>query len=151
MGLFDWFKRNNKPGPGNWQVGDAVLAPRSGESYYYPGRIHALDKNRCQIAFDDGQSDWVLITEMMPLQLKKGTRVSGRLQAGGTYYPGVIDRLEGDKLHIRYDQGEEEWTTVSLIRLERQAAKETTVAEQKPEPPPPPPRKSKSSTGQQAA
>jgi hypothetical protein len=36
------------------------------------------------------------------------------------YYPGEIVRLHGEVIHVNYDEGEEETTSIRLIRVERE-------------------------------
>ena len=50
-----------------------------------------------------------------------GEEVLCRWKGGPDFYPGKITSLEGEKIHIHYDDGDEETTTVRLLRLRRDA------------------------------
>jgi hypothetical protein len=52
-----------------------------------------------------------------PLEVGVGLRVEGRWRGGDAYSPGVIDQQRGERIHIRYDDGDEEWTTIRLVRI----------------------------------
>lgn len=46
-----------------------------------------------------------------------GRRVSCNFQRAGTYYPGRIGQVRpGGAIHIEYDDGDREWTTMSACR-----------------------------------
>ena len=49
--------------------------------------------------------------------LRVGTVVEGRWSGGPHYFPGKIDKVEGERVHIKYDDGEDEWTTIRLVRI----------------------------------
>ena len=135
MGLFDWLK--NKPSPKKsgqdpeWKVGDRVLA-KWYDSFFYPGRVQAVSGNSCRIAFDDGDSAEVHCAHMLTPDINVGSRVFGRLRTGPAYYPGVVNQQKGEKILIRYDHGEDEWTTWSMVRVQRNIA---NVGDQEPPPP----------------
>src|SRR6516162_5843201 len=141
MGLFDWLKRKDgppaKPSPKKsgqapaWKVGDRVLA-KWYDSFFYPGRVQAVSGNSCRIAFDDGDSAEVHCAHMLTPDINVGSRVFGRLRTGPAYYPGVVNQQKGEKILIRYDHGEDEWTTWSMVRVQRNIA---NVGDQEPPPP----------------
>ena len=51
--------------------------------------------------------------------LKVGDRVSANWKKGGQYYNGKITSRDGDKIHISYDDGDQEDTTISVVRVQR--------------------------------
>ncbi len=127
MGLFDWFSgKKNAPtndqtpatARGSVQVGDRVLA-RYYDSFFYPGMVRAIDGDRCEIAFDDGDAAWVHRANVRRPDVAVGSQVFCRANAGPAFLPGVVEQQMGEKLRVRYDGGGEEWTTLSLVRVKR--------------------------------
>jgi len=56
--------------------------------------------------------------------LKQGVRVFGNWKQGGVWYPGVIINVDGNKIFVRYDDGDEEMIISSnLIQKDRAAKK----------------------------
>src|SRR2546421_4082095 len=100
-----------------WKSGERVLA-RWCDFYWYPGVITRLGARRFFISFDDGDSAWVFGDQMWPLDLWVDRRVFGRWKGGGYYYPGLVDARDGEKIHILYDDGDQEWTVAGMIRVE---------------------------------
>lgn len=101
-------------------VGDRVLGRWPAEiDWWYPGVVCDRDADRLFVQFDDGDRAWLGPAEVGPLELDEGTRVFGRFEGGRSYYPGLIDERRGDAIHIRYDDGDEEWTSISMVRVHR--------------------------------
>jgi len=107
------------PQNGRWSVGQRILAQWYPEVFFYPGVIEAIDGEEYTVQFDDGDRALVTARQIMPLDIKVGSRIFGRWQNGELYYPGRVDQQNGDKIHVRYEDGDEEWTTISMVRVER--------------------------------
>lgn len=71
------------------------------------------------LRFDDGQTAWIDEAEAVPLELPPGTRLSARWRGGPQYYPGSVSQADGERVHIRYDDSDEEWTTAEMVRVQR--------------------------------
>lgn len=100
--------------------GDRVLARWPAEiDWWYPGVVCQADDGRLFIQFDDGDRAWLSPFEVLPLDLSEGTLVHGRWQGGTQYLPGVVAERVGDAIRILYDDGDEEWTSVSMVRLRK--------------------------------
>ena len=52
-----------------------------------------------------------------PLSLGVGQKVLGRWKGGPYCFPGVIAEKDGDRIHIHYDDGDREWTTIRSVRI----------------------------------
>jgi hypothetical protein len=105
-----------------WNVGDRVLAHWYPEpSWWYPGTIQDRRGGDLLVAFDDGDRAWVGREQVKPLDVAVGSRVYGRWRAGRLYYPGTVTEKRGEAIHIAYDDGDREWTTVSFVRVDRGA------------------------------
>lgn len=106
-------------GPRNWREGERVFAPWE-ENWLYPGVIRCIDEEVAFIRFDDGDRALRLIQDLEPLRINNGFRVYARRnKASHLYYPATVLEVEGENLHLEYEDGEQEWTTVSYIRCMR--------------------------------
>ncbi len=101
----------------DWGIGQRVFALWD-DSFYYPGTIVGMDGDDYDVRFDDGDESLVSQEELAPIEIGVGTRVSARYGGLDSYYPGQVDRREGESIHIKFDDGDEESTTISMIRIE---------------------------------
>jgi hypothetical protein len=100
-----------------WKVGQRVLAQWLYEPYFYPGRVAAVGDDVVEIHYDDGDKGTVPPEAVLPLRLGAGDRVYARRQAARVYAPAVIECQDGDRLYLRYDDGQVEWSSVPCIRV----------------------------------
>jgi hypothetical protein len=100
-----------------WNNGDRVLGWRSGEALWYPGTVKGADGDRFILKFDDGRSAQVPADQLRPVEIEPGTRLQANWEGMGTWYSGVVDRKDGDKLAIKYADGDEETVEVGRVRL----------------------------------
>jgi hypothetical protein len=54
-----------------------------------------------------------------------GAKVQARWNMGAKFYSGTITEVQGDKLHIHYEDGDQEWTTLAALEDGIHAAKGT--------------------------
>lgn len=99
-----------------WQKGNRVLAPWE-PTFLYAGTVEQVTEKRALIQFDDGDSGWVELAFVQPLALELGQRVMSRRRMGPHFFPGEIQEVDGEHLHIEFDDGKEEWTTVASLRI----------------------------------
>ncbi len=102
-----------------WKSGDTVLANWSGDEYWYPATVLSVEGDRFFVVFDDGDKEWSVADRMLPEDLRAGDRVFGNWKNLGRYYPGRITRRDGRDIHITYDDGDQEDTTISFVRVIR--------------------------------
>jgi hypothetical protein len=99
-------------------VGKRVLAMWPVEvEWWYPGVICRVSGADIEVQFDDGDRTVVTTAEILPLAIGVGSRVWGRFKGGPYYYPGRVTQSQGDAIHIEYDDGDTEWTTVHMVRV----------------------------------
>jgi hypothetical protein len=99
-------------------VGDRVLAQWPVEKvWWYPGTIIGMSGGQVVVQFDDGDRSPVGLNEVRDLAVRVGTRVYGRWEGGSTYYPGKVSEAVGQAIHIHYDDGDQEWTAVGMVRI----------------------------------
>lgn len=102
-----------------WKVEDRVLANWTHDEFWYPANIRAIDGERIYIQFDDGDKEWTTSNFLMEIDIEVGDRVYGRWKGGDYYYPGRIGDKKGEKIFIRYDDGDREWTNINMVRVTR--------------------------------
>ncbi len=105
------------------QEGDRVLAVWY-DLNWYPGVVVSVAGKRVHVLFDDGDQAMVTPERAKPLAFRVGDRVCCRRKGGPIYYPGEIARIKGEVIHVNYDDGEEETTSVRLVRIEREGYRE---------------------------
>ena len=103
----------------NWNVGDRVLAHWSHDVFWYPAVIRAIEGERLYVRFDDGDKEWTTGEHLMAVDVEVGDTVYCRYQGGLYYFPGHVTDQDGERIHVQYDDGDEEWTTVSMVRVTR--------------------------------
>jgi hypothetical protein len=120
MGLFDWlkFKKSSAGTVNKWKLGDRVLAKWQ-DSYFYPGVVRDIQGDGCLVVYDDGNSLWVHHAHVVVEDIAIGSRVFCRIKNSPNFLPGVIHQKKGETILVRYDHGEEEWTSVSMLRVQR--------------------------------
>jgi hypothetical protein len=102
-----------------WKIGDRVLANWSHDEYWYPAFIRVVDGDHIQVHFDDGDKQTTTADRLMPLDIEVGDRVHCRWNGGSAYYAGRVARKEDEQIFVEYEDGDEEWTTISCLRVTR--------------------------------
>ena len=103
----------------NRRKGDHVLVNWSHDSYWYPATIKKIDGSRYYILFDDGDKEWTTAERITTEEIKVGSKVFANWKKKGHYYPGRVTQRNGDRIHIQYDDGDKETTTISVVRVLR--------------------------------
>jgi hypothetical protein len=102
----------------SWDVADRVLACYF-DLDWYPGIVLRADDTKVHVLFDDGNQAIVTPDRVRPMEVSAGDRVLCRWQGRPEFYPGEVTHVKEEKIHVRYDDGDEEWTSVRLLRLQR--------------------------------
>jgi len=113
----DAFKLPDELYTGKWETGDRCLVKWSGDGYWYPGRVARKEDGLYFIAYDDGDKEWRFEKYIREENLKPGDVVFAKWKSGRRYYRGKIAMRKGDNIFINYDDGDKEWTTVSMVRV----------------------------------
>jgi hypothetical protein len=87
------------------------------DGFTYPAEILSLDNDKIIVHFLDGPERMLTPELIKPFDLRAGAAVECRWKGGQNYFPGKISELDGDRVHLAYDDGDQEWTTVRLVRL----------------------------------
>jgi RNase P/RNase MRP subunit p29 len=88
-----------------------------GDNALFAGTVTELDDDRAHVRFDDGDQGWISLQALIPLDIHVGMFVMSRWQMGPHYFPGQITSFEGKRVHVRYDDGDAEWTTTAALAL----------------------------------
>jgi DNA repair protein Crb2 Tudor domain len=110
----DWFPPSD---PGKIHKGDRLLGCWF-DLHWYPGVVLSIDGKRLHFLFDDGDQALMTPDKMRPLDIKVGDRVWARFKGGQAYFPGEVTTKQGEVIHINYDDGDEETTSIRLIRIQ---------------------------------
>ena len=100
-----------------WKIGDRALINWTHDEYWYPGTIRDKKESLYFIHFDDGDEEWVDASRIKTDDIKPGDRVYGNWKNRKWYYPGVVTWRSGLSIHISYDDGDQEDTTISFVRI----------------------------------
>ena len=85
--------------------------------WWYPGVIVESAGGGFLVQFDDGDRSQVAANEVRPLNVSVGDRVYGRWQGGKSYFPGKVASSMANAIHIHFDDGDQEVTSVSMVRV----------------------------------
>ena len=99
-----------------FEEADRIMA-QDVDGYTYPAEILSIDGDKVVVHFLDGPERMLTPELVKPFALKAGMSVECRWKGGQTYFPGKLTQVEGDRAHIAYNDGDEEWTTIRLVRL----------------------------------
>jgi hypothetical protein len=96
--------------------GDRVMALWAGDNFWYPGTVQSSNSDSASVLYDDGSRANLFPGQLCHLNLNPGSRVLGKWKGGTTWYAGRITALKGDQVHIQYDDGDQESTTLRMVR-----------------------------------
>ena len=99
-----------------FEEGDRAFAADI-DGFTYPAEILSVDGDKIVVHFLDGPERMLTPELIRRLDLAVGSRVECRWKGGPQYFPGKIDQADGDRIHVAYDDGDQEWTTIRLVRV----------------------------------
>ncbi len=100
------------------EIGNRVLAMWPVErEWWYPGVVVESTSDEFLIQFDDGGRDSVPTEKALLLSPINGTKIQCRWKGGTTFFPGKIVSVSGAAIAVAYDDGDQETTSVSMIRV----------------------------------
>jgi hypothetical protein len=95
--------------------GDRVLAFHR-DACLYPADIDSIQEDRVMVHYLSGHEAMLTPELIRRFELKAGDRIECRCKGGPHFFPGVIGEVEGERVFVRYDDGDEEWTSIRLLR-----------------------------------
>jgi hypothetical protein len=99
-----------------YDEGDRVWATDI-DAFIYPAEVLSVENDKIVVQFLDGPERMLTPELLKSFDLRIGTPVQCRWKGGQAYFPGKITQMEGDRVHLAYDDGDKEWTTLRLVRL----------------------------------
>ncbi|MBI5922631.1 MAG: caspase family protein [Betaproteobacteria bacterium] len=99
----------------NLSKGKRILA-RWDDGFWYTGTITDHAGNLFHVTFDDGYKSSLPATKIRPIDWNVGTKVQCNWKNRGRYYSGEITLSSGLAVHINYDDGDQEDTSVINCR-----------------------------------
>ena len=113
----DGYRSSSRASEGpDFRVGDQVLGRWRGGEHWYPGVVDAISRNDVTIQYDDGDREAASFRQVRAYDWRSGQRVECNWKDGGTWYPGRITAVDGQRLSIDYDDGDRERTRTSKCR-----------------------------------
>ncbi|MEQ4618882.1 MAG: tudor domain-containing protein [Corticimicrobacter sp.] len=97
-------------------AGDWVLGNFQGAGRWYPGIVQSTSGGQVIVLYDDGDTEILPASRVRHYNWMVGTRVECNYQNQGTWYPGKIASLSGERVGINYDDGDKEITRTGLCR-----------------------------------
>src|SRR5262249_39397339 len=88
-----------------------------------------IDGNRSYVIFDDGDDALVEAAKLKKLELKEGERLFARLPTERHFNPATVLGWDDDKVHVYWDNGEENWTSYGMVRWQPDTKPRTALAE----------------------
>jgi hypothetical protein len=99
-----------------FEEGERILA-QDIDGCTYPAEIVSIDGDKIIVQFLDGPERMLTPELIRRFELKVGMPVESRWRGGQRFFRGTIQKLEGDRVFLHYDDGDEEWSNVRLLRL----------------------------------
>jgi hypothetical protein len=87
------------------------------DGYSYPCAVLKEKGDQDYIRYTDGTEEWAPAYRVGKANIHAGDTVYGNWQNKGLYYEGTVTSRDGDNIHILYTDGDEEDTTIGLIRM----------------------------------
>src|SRR5207245_2751714 len=102
------------------KAGMRVMAYWQADGHWYPAEIKEIKDGSCKVLWDDGISKWLEPNQVSRYTIKTGDKVQGNWKNGGLYYRGKVTSKKDKEIHIVYDDGDEEDTTIDMVRMDLQ-------------------------------
>jgi hypothetical protein len=112
--------RMNLDNPAMRKAGMRVMAYWQADGHWYPAEIKEIKDGSCKVLWDDGISKWLEPNQVSRYTIKTGDKVQGNWKNGGLYFRGKVTSKKDKEIHIVYDDGDEEDTTIDMVRMDLQ-------------------------------
>jgi hypothetical protein len=100
-----------------FEEGDRVLALDC-DLCVYPAEIVAIqDETRVVVQYLDGPERMLTPELIKRFEVKPGLKIESRWSGGPHFFPGTLNKVDGERIFVKYDDGDEEWTSIRLFRI----------------------------------
>ena len=100
-----------------FEEGDRVLAYDSDDCIYPAEIVSIQDEQRIIVQYLDGPERMLTPELIRRFDIKSGMKVESRWSGAPHYFPGTIAKVDGERVHVKYDDGDDEWTSIRLVRI----------------------------------
>lgn len=99
------------------KVGDEVLAPWMNDGFFYPAIVVAVQGMNSHVAYLDGEESDVPVDTIRRGVFGVGMTVQVNWKGQGRYFRGVIQQRIGQAMFLKYEDGDQGWTTIGQCRI----------------------------------
>ena len=115
--VLSFMRRSKRQIKWDWNLGERCFARSRTDGCYYAAIIQQEVGSEFQVKFDSGEEVWVDANSLASAELSVGMRVQARWKGGSVYFHGKVMQRNADGVYIHYDDGDQEWTTLKMLRL----------------------------------
>jgi hypothetical protein len=101
----------------NFEEGDRVLAFDNDLCIYPADIVQIEDDQRIIVQYLDGPERMLTPELIKRFDVRAGMKIECRFSGGQHFFPGTLDKIDGERIHVKYDDGDDEWTSIRLFRL----------------------------------
>ena len=111
------------PGFDPRSTGTRALARFQGGAHAYAAVTTGVSaEGRPMVVYADGDVETLAPDALAPDSLGPGTAVEARIRQWPRFFPGRVERRIGHAVFVRFDDGDERWTSIGLVRVPTTAA-----------------------------
>jgi len=99
-----------------WIVGNRAFAYWEADQYYYPATITQVEGDDIYIRYDTGEEEWTNSDYLAEMKVAVGDEVESKWSQDGEYYTAQVTAINGEQVHVVYEDGNEEWTSINNLR-----------------------------------
>ena len=99
-----------------WTVGNRVFAYWEADQYYYPATITQVEGDDIFIRYDTGEEEWTNSDYLAEMKVAVGDEVESKWSQDEEYYTAQVTAINGEQIHVVYEDGNEEWTSINNLR-----------------------------------
>lgn len=96
--------------------GERILAVWPADGLWYPARVVEVVGADVHIAYDDGDLGVARAGDFGPVDWRAGSALQCNWQNRGRYFPGVVEKIDGERITFLYTDGERETMTIARCR-----------------------------------
>ena len=71
------------------------------------------------VRFADGDKQWCSEDQLLPIDIEVSDRVHAKWNGEDEFFAARVTKIKDDQYALTYEDGEEEWTTVEMMRVTR--------------------------------
>jgi hypothetical protein len=98
-------------------TGTRVLARyQNGGDAYIAVVTQQAGGGNVNVVYADGDAEALPASALSPDSIAEGSRVQARIRSWPNFHPGTLQRRIGHAVFVRFDDGDEQWTSIGLVR-----------------------------------